>query len=131
MEPSLTARAYFDLIEHGLRRARDIELARKMVNHTFLDIWLQRRCQLCAKQYTAEPLPPGQLNDRRPRLCPDCTIGLERAAAVASERVGSPATRGLAALLARRFTAHQPLQYGRPWQDLVPARNRHLIGETP
>lgn len=119
------------LLAHGLRRARDVELARQMVNHTFLDVWRQRRCQLCAKQYTAEPLPPGQLIDSRPRLCPNCTIGLERAAAVASEQMGSPVTRGLATLLARRFTAHKPLQYGRPWQDLVPTRNRHLIGEKP
>lgn len=144
MDPSLTAGACFDLIEHGLRRARDIELARQMVNLTFLDDWLRRRCQLCAKQYTAEPLPPRQVIDRRPRLCPDCTIGLERAAASVSEqlepqRLHQPIKAKSSAAVAMQriiFGSLYPrglngFTYGRPWQDHVPTRNRHLIGEKP
>ena len=131
MEPSLTAGACFDLIEHGLRRARDVELARQMVNHTFLDIWLQRRCQLCAKQYTPDPLPAGELFDDRPPRCPDCMTVIDRVAVEAKAVFGDWVDPNMIAAFAARYITHQPFQYGRPWQDHVPTHNRHLIEDTP
>lgn len=63
------------------------------------------------------------------RLCPDCTIALERIA----EKIGRTMSATDLARLADRSSrwTGQAIRYGRPWQDHVPAHNRHLLNEQP
>lgn len=131
MEPSLTSGACFDLVEHGLRRARELELAGHMFSFELIEVSWPRRCQLCAKTYVPAPTAQGKLFGDRPPRCPDCMTVIDRVAVEAKAIFGRWADPNMVAGFAARYITYQPFQYGRPWQDHVPTSSRHLIKDTP
>lgn len=78
-------------------------------------------CKLCGARYEGSVLVDVD------RLCPDCTVALERIA----ETIGHPMSATDLARLADRSSrwTDQAIRYGRPWQEHVPAHSRHLIKE--
>ncbi|MCT2182858.1 hypothetical protein M3G00_07900 [Brevibacterium casei] len=84
---------------------------------------LRATCKLCGERYEASMLIDVD------RICPDCNVALVSIA----EKIGrTMSVTDLARLADRssRWTG-QAIRYGRPWQDHVPAHNRHLLNEQP
>ena len=99
----------------------------------FRRIPVTRRCPLCSKTYRAEQPAAAPVIGVNPSPCPDCKTVITDLADDIELRYGIPAHHATELLLgqARRHIRYQPIQYGRPWQDHVPAHARHLIKEHP
>ena len=79
---------------------------------------LRATCKLCGERYEASMLIDVD------RICPDCNVALERIA----EKFGPVTTVTELAELIERVSPHpHGIRYGRPWQEHVPEKSRHLI----